>query len=235
MWDILIIIFINLSGIKPVMSSDLETAIGAKIKPLLERAMQKNLGITVNEITSDISDSLLKTPLIDMVIDSKLPYKKARNSFRKWILIKMLRLNCGNISEAARKLQITRRTIHRLIRCYSIDIKGLRANLIKRDYVKKTAISSLIEDTLRHYEPTIRQKRLEDFYRDIPSLSQQILEELPDETISLKDAEMEFEKRYLQEMLKSNKNSVHKAAEKAGLRPETFYRKIKALNIAHGL
>lgn len=214
------------------MSSDLETAIGAKIRPLLERAMQKNLGITVNEIALDISDSLLKTPLVDMIVDAKLSYQKAKDSFRRWLIVKMLHLNCGNVSETARKLQITRRTLHRLIHSYNIDIPGLRANLIKRDYIKKSAISSMIETTLHHYEPTIRQRRLADFYRDIPNLSRQILEELPDEAISLRDAELEFERRYLKEALANSKNSVNKTAERIGLRPETLYRKVKALSIS---
>lgn len=213
------------------MTDNLENAIDVKIKPLLDKAMQKSLGITVSEINSDISDKLLKTPLVDMVVDAKLSYKKAKDSFRRWFLIKMLMLNCGNVSAVAKKCGINRRSIHRMLSKYHININKLREELIKRDYVKRTAISSMIEKTVKDYEQNLNPVKLEEFYKDVPSLSRQILDELPDETMTFKDAEIEFEKRYLRKILDTHKENISTIAKKIGLRQETLYRKLKKLNL----
>ena len=45
------------------MVKGLEKLIDAKVKPLLEEAMHKNLGVTVSEIELDITDRL-KSPLL---------------------------------------------------------------------------------------------------------------------------------------------------------------------------
>lgn len=209
---------------------ELEKEINLKIRPLLDKTMQKTLGITVNEIASDISDKLLKTPLADMVVESRLSYKKAKDAFRRWFLVKMLMLNCGNVSEVARKCAINRRSIHRMMVRYNININKLREELIKRDYVKRTAISSMIETTIKDYEQGLNPEKLEEFYKDVPSLSKQILEKLPEETITLREAEKEFEKRYLKKILDDN-NKLPLLAKKIGIRQETLYRKLKKLEI----
>jgi DNA-binding NtrC family response regulator len=208
----------------------LEKEIDEKIRPLLDRAMQKTLGITVNEIASDISDRLLKTPLADMVVEQKFSYKRAKDAFRRWFLVKMLMLNCGNVSEVARKCAINRRSIHRMLKKYKIDINKLREELIKRDYVKRTAISSMIETTVKNYEQGLNPAKLEEFYKDVPSLSRQILEELPEETMTLKAAEKEFDKRYFKKILEEN-TKIPVIAKKIKLRQETLYRKLKKLEI----
>lgn len=214
------------------MTDDLETAIDVKIKPLLDKAMQKNLGITINEITTDISDRLLKTPLADMTVDIKLNYRKAKDIFRRWFLIKMLMLNCGNVSEVARKCAINRRSIHRMLIKYNINVNKLREELIKREYVKQTAISSMIENTLKNYEQILNPKKLEEFYKEVPGLSKQILEELPEEQLTLKEAEREFEKRYFQKVLEEHNHSIPETAKKISIRQETLYRKLKKLDIS---
>ncbi len=211
------------------MATDLENAIDTKVKPLLGQTMKRCLGMTVNEIANDISDRLLKTPLVDMAVEFKLPYRMAKEAFRRWFLIKMLKLNCGNITEVARKSGINRRSIHRMIKMYGIEIGRLRGEMIKRDYVKKTAISFMIENTLKNYEHNINSEKLEELYRNVPALSQQILESLPEEAVTLKAAEIEFERQYFARLL-DEKKPIASIAKRIGLRPETLYRKIKRLN-----
>lgn len=212
------------------MAADLENAIDTKVKPLLGQTMRRCLGITVNEIANDISDRLLKTPLVDMAVDYKLPYKTAKEVFRRWFLTKMLKLSCGNISEVSRKCGVNRRSVHRMIITHNIEIDQLRGELIKRDYVKKAAISSMIENTLKNYEHNLNSKRLEELYRNVPELSQQILESLPEEAVTLKTAETEFERQYFARLL-DEKKAVAAIAKRVGLRAETVYRKIKRLNL----
>ena len=44
----------------------LEEQIDKKVKPILEKAMHEFLGITVDEIKSDISDELKQNPVLDL-------------------------------------------------------------------------------------------------------------------------------------------------------------------------
>ncbi len=213
------------------MTDDLETAIDVKIKPLLEKAMQKIFGITISEITTDISDRLLKTPLADMTVDIKLNYQKAKGIFRRWFIIRMLMLNCGNVSEVARKCAINRRSIHRMLIKYNINVNKLREEMIKREYIKQTAISSMIGNTLKNYEQVLNSKKLQELYKKVPELSKQILNELPEEQLTLKEAEKEFEKRYFQQVLDEHNHSIPETARKISIRQETLYRKLKKLDI----
>ena len=94
---------------------ELEKIIDKKVKPLVEEAMQKHLGITISEIEADISDKLKKAPLLEFEVDTKIPFKQAKKNFKKKYLTRLLQLNLGNVAEVARIARIDRRSIHRLI------------------------------------------------------------------------------------------------------------------------
>ena len=47
----------------------------------------------------------------------------------------------------------------------------------------------------------------------------------------MKDAEREFEKKYLKAALQENDNNISKTARKIGLRFETLHRKLKSLGL----
>ena len=51
---------------------ELENLVEKKVRPIVEKAMQDYLGITIAEIESDISDKLKRSPLIDFEIDTKI-------------------------------------------------------------------------------------------------------------------------------------------------------------------
>ena len=51
------------------MASNLEEQIEKKVKPILDKAMHRFLGITVDEIKSDMTDKLKKSPMLDLLID----------------------------------------------------------------------------------------------------------------------------------------------------------------------
>ena len=62
-------------------------------------------------------------------------------------------------------------------------------------------------------------------------LSSDIVKKLPAVEMSWDDAEVEFEKKYLEKALAENKGNISKTAKAIGLRYETLHRKLKKLMI----
>ncbi|MBI2564700.1 hypothetical protein HYV79_01790 [Candidatus Woesearchaeota archaeon] len=208
-----------------------EQALEFKIKPLLDQAMHKILGITVSEIKSDISDKLKKAPVLDFIIDTRISFKICKKSFKKFYLSKLLRLHFGNVSEVSRIAQIERETLHRLIKELKIDVETYRKELLKADYIKEIAIKGLIEKTLEQYKEAIHPNKFKKLYENAPGISKDIVKELPDSELSLKEAEEYFEKTYLRKALEENKQNISQTARRIGLRFETLYRKLKQLGL----
>jgi len=209
---------------------ELEKVIEDKVKPIINDAMQKFLGVTIGELSSDISDKLKRSPLLDFDIDASAPFKKAKKMFKRQFVIRLLQTNYGNISKAAKAAGIDRRSIHRLIKELSISSSKFREELMKPEYVKQSAVSSVIEHTLDNYKQVIRPEKLEEVYKNVSLISKNILKELPVVSMTLKEAEEEFEKLFLEKVVK-DAGSITKAAKKIGLRYETLHRKMKKLGL----
>ena len=208
----------------------LEEVIEKRVKPMVEQAMAKFLGITVPEIEFDISDRL-RAPLLEYEIDIKLPFKKAKRLFKKLYLARMLKVHFGNISEVAVLLDIDRKTIHRLIKSLKIDVEEFRKEFEKSRYIKEETVSNIIKKTLETYKTSLSPIKFKTFYEHAPSLSKDIIKELPEKPLTLSEAEDEFEKRFLKKALEENEFNISRTARKIGLRFETLYRKLKELRI----
>ena len=197
---------------------------------MIDSAMNKYIGATINEISLDISDKLKRSPLIDF--DFKImDFKTAKRLYIKQYLIRLLETNHGNISKVAIIADVDRRSIHRLIQKFDIDVAKLREELMKPYYVREAAISSMIEKTLDNYKQVVRPEKLEKAYKNVSVLSKEILKELPIEPMTLKKAEQEFEKMYIKRILEHTKGNISEAARLIGLRFETLHRKIKKLDL----
>ena len=72
-------------------TTQLEEVVSAKVKPMVEEAMQKYLGVTIAEIESDISDRIKKSPMLE--ISTSIPFKKAKREFKKAYLARLLRIH----------------------------------------------------------------------------------------------------------------------------------------------
>lgn len=208
----------------------LEEVIEKRVKPMVEQAMAKYLGITVPEIELDISDRL-RAPLLEYEIDIQLPFKKAKRLFKKLYLARMLKIHFGNISEVAILLDIDRKTIHRLIKSLKIDVEEFRKEFEKAKYIKEETVSNIIKKTLETYKTSLSPIKFKTFYEHAPSLSKDIIKELPEKPLTLSEAEDEFEKRFLKKALEENEFNISKTARKIGLRFETLYRKLKELMV----
>ena len=208
---------------------ELEQALEARIKPVLESAMHKYLGVTVAEIEGDISDKL-KRPLLDFVIDTKIPFKKAKLFFRKAYFTRLLQMFLGNISEVARVSGLDRRSVHRLITRMKISVTKFREARMP-EYVRERAVKVIIEGVLDHYKTSFNPEKLEDMYEHIGEVSKDVVKEMPEKTLTFKEAEDEFERQYIKKALEENNNNISATAKKIGLRFETLHRKMKQLGI----
>ena len=210
---------------------DLEKVIHEKIKPLIDSSMQKFMGVTIKEFSTDISDKLKRTPLLDFKINTLMPFKKAKSLFKRDYIKKLLEISQGSIADAARISGIDRRSVHRFTKNIKKDIAKLRKE-IKTSYKTGTVISSMIEDSLDTLKGVIKPDKLDNVYRNVTTISKDILKELPVMKLSLKEALQEFEKEYLKKALKENMNNVSKTAKAISIRAETLFRKLKKLGLS---
>jgi DNA-binding NtrC family response regulator len=206
-----------------------ESDIAAKVRPLLEEAMHRHLGVHVSEIETDISD-LLRSPLLGFLIDTATSYRHAKSAFQRFYLLRALRRSQGNISEAAVLLGISRRTLHRLLTRHAIHAADRRE--ARAPYARLTEVQGVIERALTAYRPALNPERFESLYRNAPELSKDIIRELPERMAPLDEAEREFERQYFSQLLK-DAPTVVAAARKAGIRYETLFRKLKSLGLRH--
>ncbi|MBI4144336.1 hypothetical protein HY486_03755 [Candidatus Woesearchaeota archaeon] len=207
----------------------LEKAVEARVKPLVSSAVQKYIGIHLNELEQDVSDRL-KKPLISFPVDTSKSFKEARKDFRKEFLSALLQKHLGNVSEAASVAGLKRETIHRLIKNLGIDADELREHPAK-SYEQEGLVKEAIQQTVEQYKPAIHPSRFRTLYEKIPDLSRQIAKELPEEW-ELDIAEKEWEKRFIAQALKENNNNISQTARAIGIRFETLHRKIKAFEIS---
>jgi len=213
------------------MSEELEKVIEERIKPILEDAMSKYLGITVDEIEEDITDKIKSRPLLDFPITTNVPFKDAKKHFKKHYLSKLLRMTGGNIQDASKLAGLDRRSIHRLIVELKIEVDDIRESSPKIAYIREQAMRGIIEHTLDSYKKIIVPERLEEMYNHTGEITQNILKQLPDRIVTLKRAEQDFEREYIKQALEENNHNISKTARKIDIRFETLHRKMKTLGL----
>ncbi|MBW3002419.1 hypothetical protein KY338_04655 [Candidatus Woesearchaeota archaeon] len=209
----------------------LEEVVEKRVKPMVDKAMHKWLGVTVSEIKADISDRIKRSPLLEYEISTKTPFKKAKKLFKKLYLSKLLSTFSGNITDVAKAAGLDRRSVHRLMDELKLDPDEFRGTIAKTQYVKQEAVKSIIQTSAESYKSSLSPTKFKDFYEHVPELSRDIVKELPATPLTLKQAEKEFEKEYLRKALQENDNNISKTAKKIGIRFETLHRKLKALKL----
>ncbi len=213
------------------MPVTLEKVLKEKIEPLIDEAMHKYLGITISEVSEEISDKIEKSPLLSYEINTALSFKAAKKLFKKEFITRMLHAHYGNVAEVARITGLDRRSIHRAVKEFRIKVGKIRKEMERISYTRREAVDSILKKTLEQYRSILRPSRLENMYRNVEKLSENIIKELPAVDMTWKQAEEEFEKAYLKKALEENKFNLTKTSEKIKLRYETLHRKIKRLGI----
>lgn len=209
------------------MTQPLEDVLNTKIQPALEEAMRKYLGVSSHEVSGDISDRILSSPLLGISIDFDLPYKKAKAKFKKAFMEQLLKMHYGNVSKVARRAGINRRTIHRML--HKKTTRSVRKDLQKPYYLRQQEVESIIVDVLKNYEHSFNSEKMDLLYANTSALSKNITDDLPLEDVSIKDAEKEFDRKYFRHAIGISKGDLKLAAKKMGLAHETLVRKLKDL------
>lgn len=211
------------------MNPDFDMAIDQKVKPLVQGAMQKHLGITVADIEADISDQLKRSALLEFPVDTKVPFKQAKKAFKRAYLMRLLRQHLGNISAAADIAGIDRRSIHRLVGSLKIPVATFR-EAAEPAYVKQAAVQGIIKDVLEQYRSALNPTKYKALFAHAEALSVDIVKELPESHLTLAEAERVFEQAYFSQLLKESR-TIAEAARKAGLCYEGVHRKLKTLGL----
>jgi len=211
------------------MKKDLEKVLNEKIKPIIALSTSKHIGGEISRLNEDITEKVRKLG-VNLHIDLNVPFKEAKRDFKKEFLTSMIRKNCGNISEVARIVDIDRRSIHRLVNEHAI--KAIREERPKMYDLKYTEVYGLIDEAISDYKDRISIKKLQNLYDDLPHLTDDIISCLPGEGISLKEAEREFEKEYIEKALDFCGRDLNKTANFMDIAHETLHRKIKVFGIA---
>ena len=208
----------------------LEEAIKEKVSPLLEETMEKNWGITIPKIETDITDKL-RNPQMQIYFAPDLTFSSAKKVFKSEFLKKGLLQHLGNVSQLAKTLGIDRRSVHRAIKSLDIDVEELRMKDITGEKYQQEIVDRTLRSAFDKYKEIIQPQKMEKMYSDIPALSRNIAKVLPSSELTWKQAEKEFEKQFLALALKEQENDVSGTAKKLRIRVETLYRKMKKLGI----
>lgn len=211
------------------MSTQLESVIDAKVKPLVESAIQKYLGVRVANIEMDISDQLKRSTLLDVPINTKIPFKTAKKSFKRAYMMRLLQQHLGNISTAADAAGVDRRSIHRLVLSLRVPTTKFREDA-QPSYVRQSAVQGIIEGVLEQYRPALNPVKYKALSAQATTLSGDIVKELPEQHLTMAEAEDAFEKAYFTQLMKDC-STIARASRIAGIRYEVLHRKLKALAI----
>ncbi|MBW3021265.1 hypothetical protein KY334_08270 [Candidatus Woesearchaeota archaeon] len=211
------------------MNKKLEEVLEKKVEPVIDEAMKKYLGVRISEIKNDISDKILNSPLLGIEIDYSLEFKESKKKFKEKFIEKQLFFHHGNISEVAKVIDVDRRSIHRLVN--KSTAKKIREYMFKPYFLKQQEVENIIEDVLDNYKSLIKDEKLEKLYKATHDISTEITNSIPNEDITLKDAEQIFEKKYLLHWLDKLGYDLSETSNKVGIRYETLIRKMKKLEI----
>jgi DNA-binding NtrC family response regulator len=193
--------------------------------PVVQEAMHDFLGLRIDEINEDITNKLVEGK-IDFDINVNIPFKQAKEDFKRSFLIRLLQMTNGNISEAAKIADIDRRHIHRLIHKFRINVEFLRNNArYSEQEEKEQYVRQVIGDTLAKYQLTKQKSR-----KVTEETTKNIADKMPDIRMTLKEALNLFEKEYFRKAL-GEFNTKGKTAKELGIRYETLIKKIKRLNL----
>lgn len=210
---------------------NLEEVMLKRIDPIVEETLHRFLGVKINELNSDISTKLRKSIILGFGIDTNQTFRRAKNKFKKEYLQKLLNNKYGNISDVAKIAKVNRRTIHRIIKKDKIDVDDIRKNMYKPGYLKEQEVSLMISEIFDTYKEVLHPTKMESIYKNVDLLTKDILKEIPEEPISLKDAIKDFEERFLRKALTENNFDIKLVSMKLKIRYETLLRKMKKYSL----
>lgn len=192
-----------------------------EIKPVLDNALQQFLGVKIDTISNEVLEKLSQNKLhIDF--NDEWTLDEAKNNFKKEYLILLLREFNGNISKASTISGIDRRTIHRLILQFNIDVDEYR-NLPYE--FSKTKVDNYIKfvvgDVLKHYALTEQKS---DAVYDLPT--DELVEKVKKPFPTMDDAYEDYEKKFLGAVILKHDKILKDVCKQLNIARETLSRKL---------
>lgn len=194
-----------------------------QISSIIYNALDKHSILEEKELkslTNNLEFRLLFT------IDFSKPFKEAKKDFIRNYLNDLLTLSLGNVSMVAKKANLNRRHLHRMLNNHELDPDIHRKELIKPSQYLKENIHNILEDTLTNIH---EQETLENVYSSINDISQIITDTM--QNIPYEKALEIFEKEFIEKTLKKNNYDLKKTAKEIDISERTLYRKLAKLNI----
>ncbi len=204
----------------------LDSVVEKKVKPMLDDAMRTYLGVRIDELTSEVSDKLKRSPLLEIPVDISIPFKKAKLAFKKHYLARLAQLHFGNIAQVARISGIDRRSVHRLMKEFGVGADRFRKELHRQEFYVQGEVQSIIQESTIQFKESLAPEKYQAFYEHAPKLGKNIAKELPLELPTLEQAELVWERKYLEKALAEHGPSPVAVSRKIGLRYETLHRKL---------
>lgn len=192
---------------------------------LIEKVIKKYTREDLPELKENISISLESRLLF--TIDLTKPFKVAKKEFLRNYLNDLLTLSLGNISLAAKKANLHRRHLHRIINELEIDPNLHKKELLKPSQYLKESVHTIIEVSLSNF---IESENIKAVYLNLDDISEVIAANMDE--VSYNQALQLFEKEYIEKVLKENNDNISKTAGIMDISERTLYRKINKLHIA---
>jgi len=196
------------------------------ITSVIETVLKKYTGEELPELTESISSTLDNRLLI--TVDFSKPFKEAKKEFIRNYVNDLLVLSLGNIIIAAKKANLHRRHIHRIINELDIDAEMHRKELIKPIEYMKVNIHHILECTISRSELDAEKETI--ILSNMKDITELIAESMSSYTYE--EALQLFEKEYIEKALKTYQYNIPKTANALDISERTLYRKINKLGIA---
>ncbi len=194
--------------------------ISSVVEAVLKKHTKKNDSEVKKNISSNLEFRLLFT------VDLSKPFKQARKDFLKNYLNDILTLSLGNISLAAKRAQLHRRHLHRIINDLQINPNIHKKELVKPQEYLRENVHTIIEETLANFD----DDKVREIYTNLDDISVVISKNIG--PVSYDEALELFEKEYIEKALRENSYNISETADAIDMSERTLYRKISRLNIA---
>ena len=197
------------------------------ISSVVDTVLTKFTGDDTPKLKEEISTNL-EFRLV-FTVDLSKPFKEAKKEFLVNYLNDLLTLSLGNISLAAKKAQLHRRHLHRMINELDIDPNEHRKEMLKPREYMKVNVHNILDETLAN--SSLSEHKLSQIYSNLEDISQVLAQNI-DNAFSYNEALDLFEKEYIEKALRDNQYDIQKTADFLDISERTLYRKINKLNIA---
>ena len=186
-------------------------------------AVLKRHSFDFSNIRDDITSNLEFRLFFN--IDFSKTFKEAKKEFQRSYFNDVLTLSLGNITLAAKKSNLNRRHLHRIINDLELDPEVHKREMIKPIQYMKNNVYQILEDTVSK----LPEKNMREACSQLEEISAVIAKNL--QNYSYDEALELFEREFILYKLKEFNFDLKKTAKSMDMSERNLYRKLSKLNI----